>query len=60
MNGRTIRAWAVLVPAILVLCALATPHAWLTAVAEGSVLVSVALLVVLAGLRERGMPRRGR
>jgi hypothetical protein len=58
MTKRTARAWAVLVPACLVLCALAAPSAWLTAVAEGSVLASVALLVCLDGLRERGMPRR--
>jgi hypothetical protein len=31
---------------------------WLTAVAEGSVLLSVAVLVCVDGQRERGRPRR--
>jgi len=60
MTRRTIRSWAVLVPALLVLIALAAQKTWLTALAEGSVLASVALLVCLDGLRERGMPRRRR
>lgn len=60
MRARTIRAWAILVPAALVLTALATQNDWMTALAEASVLASVVLLVLLDGLRERGMPRRHR
>jgi hypothetical protein len=52
------RAWAVLLPAMLVLAALAAHSGWLTAVAEGSVLAGAAVLVALDSLRERGMPRR--
>lgn len=52
------RAWAVLLPAMLVLAALAAHTAWLTAVAEGSVLLGVSLLVALDGLRQRRRPRR--
>jgi hypothetical protein len=58
MTRRTLRSWAVLVPAVLVLLALAVQTAWLTAVAEGSVLFSVAVLVCVDGQRERGRPRR--
>jgi hypothetical protein len=58
MTRRTLRSWAVLVPVVLVLLALAVQTAWLTAVAEGSVLLSVAVLVCVDGQRERGMSRR--
>lgn len=58
MTTRTMRAWAVLLPAALVLAALAVHAAWLTAVAEGSALLGVSLVVALDGLRERGRPRR--
>ena len=58
MTTRTMRAWAVLLPAVLVLAALAADAWWLSAIAAGSALAGIAALIALDGLRERGAPRR--